>query len=89
MGHDSDCGTMGKDLHFGISPGFRRWKKPAPVEPWLGDLDCTSNRAERLGRPVQAVAPHEDRQPAEARPGFLGAGGCGRWLVLWNVYAFG
>ncbi|CAK9091375.1 Cholinesterase (Acylcholine acylhydrolase) (Butyrylcholine esterase) (Choline esterase II) (Pseudocholinesterase) [Durusdinium trenchii] len=61
----------GSSEHFAGVPfaqppvGQLRWKKPAPVEPWLGDLDCTSNRAERLGRPVQAVAPHEDRQPAE------------------------
>eukprot|EP00913_Durusdinium_trenchii_P012063 g11331.t1 len=38
---------------------------PPPPMIERHSLHCTSNRAERLGRPVQAVAPHEDRQPAE------------------------
>ena len=37
-----------------------------PVEPWVGELDCSSRREDRRGRPVQAVGPHEERQPTEA-----------------------
>ena len=64
---------VGGSEHFCAVPfaapptGIRRWKKPEPVEPWLGELDCSSRRPEddRRGRPVQSVDASDDRQPVE------------------------
>lgn len=62
---------VGSSEHFSAVPfaaapvGPLRWKKPQPVEPWLGDLDCSSQRQDRRGRPVQCVDPNDDRPPTE------------------------
>lgn len=64
---------VGGSEHFSAVPfaappvGIRRWKKPEPVEPWPGELDCSSRRPpdDRRGRPVQSVDPEHDRQPTE------------------------
>jgi len=65
---------VGGTEHFSSIPfaapplGERRWRKPAPVQPWEGELDCTSHRPpdDRRGRPVQWVDPRStDRLPTE------------------------
>ncbi|CAE7470350.1 slc44a4 [Symbiodinium sp. CCMP2456] len=65
---------VGATEHFSSIPfaapplGERRWRKPAPVQPWQGELDCSSHRApdDRRGRPVQWVDPRStDRLPNE------------------------
>ena len=54
---------VGSSEHFSAVPfaappvGPLRWKKPQPVESWVGDLDCSSHREDRRGRPVQSVDP--------------------------------
>ena len=64
---------VGGAEHFSAVPfaappvGAYRWKRPRPVEPWTGELDCSSRRPadDRRGRPVQDVSSNEDRQPTE------------------------
>ncbi|CAE7031993.1 ache [Symbiodinium natans] len=65
---------VGHTEHFSSIPfaapptGKRRWRKPVPVKPWEGELDCSSHRPanDRRGRPAQYVDPRTtDRLPTE------------------------